>query len=148
MKLARWFIGIVGGTLVGLWIAVALVSRAPVLQRKLVEALNDKMDADVELESFDVDTFPRCGFTATTSSSASKARRTPPPSSRSATSRCRAASSGSSGASGDSNPWNCPASASPSRRERPNDKEAGEEDDRHGDGAGAHRQGDGERRAS
>ena len=58
MKLVRWFIGIVGGTLVGLWIAVALVSRAPVLQRKLVEALNDKMDADVELESFDVKTFP------------------------------------------------------------------------------------------
>ena len=58
MKLVRWFIGIVGGTLVGLWIAVALVSRAPVLQRKLVEALNDKMDADVELESFEVRTFP------------------------------------------------------------------------------------------
>lgn len=58
MKLVRWFIGIVGGILVGLWIAVALVSRAPVLQRKLVEALNDKMDADVELESFDVKTFP------------------------------------------------------------------------------------------
>ena len=58
MKLVRWFIGIVGGTLVGLWIAVALVSRAPVLQQKLVEALNDQMDADVELANFDVQTFP------------------------------------------------------------------------------------------
>ena len=57
-KLVRWFIGIVGGTLVGLWIAVAVVSRAPVLQKKLVETLNDQMDADVELESFAVETFP------------------------------------------------------------------------------------------
>src|SRR5207342_1506966 len=32
--------------------------RDPVLQRKLVEALNDKLDADVELESFEVRTFP------------------------------------------------------------------------------------------
>ena len=58
LKFARWFIGIVGGTLVGLWIALLLVSRDPVLQRKLVEALNDKLDADVELESFEVKTFP------------------------------------------------------------------------------------------
>jgi hypothetical protein len=57
-KLVRWFIGIVGGTLVGLWIAVAVVSRAPVLQKKLIETLNDQMDADVELESFSVETFP------------------------------------------------------------------------------------------
>jgi hypothetical protein len=58
LKFARWFIGIVGGTLVGLWIALLMVSRDPVLQRKLVEALNDKLDADVELESFEVRTFP------------------------------------------------------------------------------------------
>ena len=58
MKLVRWFIGIVGGTLVGLWIALALVSRAPGPAGKLVEALDDKLDADVELESFEVKTFP------------------------------------------------------------------------------------------
>lgn len=58
MKLVRWFIGIVGGVLVGFWIALSLVSRAPVLQRKLVEALNANLDADVQLESFDVDSFP------------------------------------------------------------------------------------------
>ena len=58
LKLARWFIGIVGGTLAGLWIALLLVSREPNLQRKLIEALNDKLDADVELESFEVRTFP------------------------------------------------------------------------------------------
>jgi hypothetical protein len=58
LKLVRWFIGIVGGVLVGLWIALSVVSRAPVLQQKLVETLNDKLDADVELESFAVDSFP------------------------------------------------------------------------------------------
>lgn len=57
-KLVRWFIGIVGGVLVGLWIALATVSRAPVLQAKLVETLNDNLDADVQLESFTVDSFP------------------------------------------------------------------------------------------
>jgi hypothetical protein len=55
---ARWFIVIVGGALVGLWIALVVVSRAPILQRKLVEALNDKLDAEVELESFEVKAFP------------------------------------------------------------------------------------------
>ena len=58
LKLVRWFIGIVGGVLVGLWIALAALSRAPVLQQKLIEALNDQLDAEVELESFTVDSFP------------------------------------------------------------------------------------------
>ena len=58
LKLVRWFIGIVGGTLVGLWIALAALSRAPVLQQKLVETLNDQLDAEVEIESFAVDSFP------------------------------------------------------------------------------------------
>jgi hypothetical protein len=57
-KLVRWFIGIVGGTLVGLWIALAAVSRAPVLQQRLIEALDEHMDADVQLEGFTVDSFP------------------------------------------------------------------------------------------
>ena len=58
IKLVRWFIGIVGGVLVGLWIALAVLSRAPVLQKKLVETLNDQLEADVELETFNVDSFP------------------------------------------------------------------------------------------
>jgi hypothetical protein len=58
LKLVRWFIGIVGGVLVGLWLAVAAVSRAPVLQQKLIETLNEQLDADVELANFDVKTFP------------------------------------------------------------------------------------------
>jgi len=57
-KLVRWFIGIAGGVLVGLWIALAALSRAPLLQQKLVETLNDNLDAEVQLESFTVDSFP------------------------------------------------------------------------------------------
>jgi hypothetical protein len=57
-KLVRWFIGIVGGVLVGLWIALAVLSRAPLLQQRLVQALNENMDADVQLEKFSVDSFP------------------------------------------------------------------------------------------
>lgn len=58
LKLVRWFIGIVGGVLVGLWIALTAVSRAPVLQQKLIETLAEQLDADVELTNFDVKTFP------------------------------------------------------------------------------------------
>lgn len=58
LKLVRWFIGIAGGILVGLWIAVAAVSRAPILQQKLIETLAEQLDADVELANFDVKTFP------------------------------------------------------------------------------------------
>src|SRR5689334_3776170 len=58
MKLVRWFIGIVGGVLVGLWIALAAVSRAPTLQKRLIETLDEHMDADVQLEGFTVDSFP------------------------------------------------------------------------------------------
>ena len=58
IKLVRWFIGIVGGVLVGLWIALAALSRAPVLQQKLIQTLDAQLDARVELESFTVDSFP------------------------------------------------------------------------------------------
>jgi hypothetical protein len=57
-KVVRWFIAIVGGTLVGLWIALHLLSRAPTLQAKLIETLNENMDAEVELQSFVVKSFP------------------------------------------------------------------------------------------
>ena len=58
LKIVRWFIAIVGGALVALWITLVVVSRAPVLQSKLISALNDKLNADVELGSFEVRNFP------------------------------------------------------------------------------------------
>lgn len=58
LKYVRWFIGIVGGVLIGLWIATSALSRAPILRQKLVEALSEKLDAEVEMEAFEVKTFP------------------------------------------------------------------------------------------
>jgi hypothetical protein len=59
MRVARWFIAIVGGVLVALWIVVAVGSRTSVLREKLVDTLSDKLNSSVELDSFAVHTFPR-----------------------------------------------------------------------------------------
>jgi hypothetical protein len=58
LNFARWFVGIAAGTLAGLWITLAIVSRAPILQHRLVQALNQQLNADVELGSFEVKAFP------------------------------------------------------------------------------------------
>jgi len=59
MRFARWFIAIVGGVLVTLWILALAGSRTSVLRDKLVETLSDKLNASVELDTFTVRTFPR-----------------------------------------------------------------------------------------
>jgi hypothetical protein len=58
MRVLRCTIVIFGGLLVTLWIAALAASRTSVLRVKLVEALSEKLDADVELDGFAVDTFP------------------------------------------------------------------------------------------
>lgn len=58
MRIARWFIAIVGGALVALWLAAVFGSRTSVLRDALVRAVRDKLDADVDLQVFDVDIFP------------------------------------------------------------------------------------------
>ena len=58
LKLIRWCIGIAAGVLVGLWLAILSLSNTKLLQKKLIEALNEKLDAEVELGNFDVKTFP------------------------------------------------------------------------------------------
>jgi len=57
-KLVRWIVWTTVGVFAALWITVRLVSRAPILREQLVQTLNDRLDADVELESFEVRTFP------------------------------------------------------------------------------------------
>ena len=59
MRIARWFIAIVGGVLVALWILALAGSRTSVLRDKLVETLSDRLNASVELDAFTVHTFPR-----------------------------------------------------------------------------------------
>jgi hypothetical protein len=58
MKLIRWIVVVALVALIGLWAAIYAVSRAPMLRQALVEALGDHLDADVELASFEVHTFP------------------------------------------------------------------------------------------
>jgi len=58
LKLIRWVIGVAAGVLAALWIAVLVLSRAPILRQTLVDTLNDQLDADVELQDFEVRTFP------------------------------------------------------------------------------------------
>jgi hypothetical protein len=57
-KLVRWIVWSTVGVLAGLWIAVRVVSRAPILRGQLVRTLNEKLDADVELDALEVRTFP------------------------------------------------------------------------------------------
>lgn len=57
-KLVRWIVGVTCAVLATLLISVRLVSRAPILRRQLVETLNDRLDADVELDALEVRTFP------------------------------------------------------------------------------------------
>ena len=57
-QLVRWIVWTTVGVFVGLWVAVLIVSRAPILRHQLIEALNDKLDADVELQTLEVRTFP------------------------------------------------------------------------------------------
>ena len=58
-RAARWFIAVFGGVLVTLWVIVAVGSRTAVLRDALVRTLSDSLDADVDLQSFEVATFPR-----------------------------------------------------------------------------------------
>lgn len=58
MKYVRWSILIVAGVLVGLLLAVRATSRAPIVRQRLIAALNDQLDADVQLQSLEVRIFP------------------------------------------------------------------------------------------
>lgn len=61
MKYVRWGIAIAAGVLVVLIIliiAARIASRAPIVREKLVDALSDQLDADVQLQSLNVRFFP------------------------------------------------------------------------------------------
>lgn len=58
LKMVRWVIVAVGGVLVALWIAVAAGSRTETLRRLVTENLAERLDSEIELTAFSVDTFP------------------------------------------------------------------------------------------
>ena len=63
MRLARWALIVAGGLLLTLLIVAALGSRSPVLRQKLVQTLQEKLDADVELQDIHATAFPSLTIT-------------------------------------------------------------------------------------
>ena len=57
-RFVRWVVVAVGAALVILAIVAGAGSRTAVLRRLVIETLADRLDSDVELQSFSVDTFP------------------------------------------------------------------------------------------
>lgn len=58
VRVVRWVIVAVGGVLVALWIAVAAGSRTETLRRLVTDNLAERLDSEIELTAFSVDTFP------------------------------------------------------------------------------------------
>jgi len=63
MRFARWALIVGVGLLLALLIVAALGSRSPVLRQKLVQTLQDKLDADVELQDIHAMAFPSLTIT-------------------------------------------------------------------------------------
>jgi hypothetical protein len=57
-KLVRWTVVAALGLVVGLAIAVSVASRTPTLRKLVIQTLADRLDSEVELGAFSVDTFP------------------------------------------------------------------------------------------
>jgi hypothetical protein len=57
-KLVRWTIVAALGLVVALAIAVSVGSRTPTLRKLVIQTLADRLDSEVELGAFSVDTFP------------------------------------------------------------------------------------------
>jgi AsmA-like protein len=79
IRAARWAIVVIGGLLVTLAIVAGAGSRTATLRQLVVGTLADRLDSDVELESFSVDTFPTVHITGTGLVLRLKNRRDVPP---------------------------------------------------------------------
>jgi hypothetical protein len=65
IRATRWAIAIIGGALVTLAIVAGGGSRTATLRALVISTLADRLDSDVELQSFSVDTFPAVHITGT-----------------------------------------------------------------------------------
>jgi len=65
IRVTRWAIAIVGGLLVSLAIIAGGGSRTVALRQLVIDTLADRLDSEVQLESFSVDTFPTVHVTGT-----------------------------------------------------------------------------------
>jgi AsmA-like C-terminal region len=79
LRAARWAIVIVGGALVALAIAAGAGSRTATLRQLVIDTLAERLDSEVQLESFSVDTFPTVHITGTGLVIRHRGRRDVPP---------------------------------------------------------------------
>jgi hypothetical protein len=79
LRAARWGIGIVGGLLVLLAIVAGAGSRTATLRQLVIDTLADRLDSEVQLETFSVDTFPTVHVTGSNLIIRHKGRKDVPP---------------------------------------------------------------------
>ena len=79
LRATRWLIGIVGGALIALAVLAGAGSRMVTLRQLVIDTLSDRLDSEVQLESFSVDTFPTVHLTGTGLVIRHKGRRDVPP---------------------------------------------------------------------
>src|SRR3954454_22788267 len=79
LRVTRWVIAIVGGLLVLLAIIAGAGSRTAALRQLVIDTLADRLDSEVQLESFSVDTFPTVHVTGTNLIIRHKGRKDVPP---------------------------------------------------------------------
>ncbi len=79
LRATRWIIATVGGALVVLALIAGAGSRTATLRELVVDTLADRLDSQVELQSFSVDTFPTVHITGTGLVIRHRGRRDVPP---------------------------------------------------------------------
>jgi hypothetical protein len=79
LRTTRWAIVIIGGLLVLLAIVAGAGSRTAVLRQLVIDTLGERLDSDVQLEAFSVDTFPTVHVTGTNLTIRHKGRQDVPP---------------------------------------------------------------------
>lgn len=75
----RWVVGAVGGLLVTLAVIAGAGSRTETLRKLVVDTLSERLDSEIELAAFSVDTFPTVHITGAGLSIRHKGRRDVPP---------------------------------------------------------------------
>ena len=79
LRTTRWLIVIFGGTLVLLAVVAAAGFRTAILRELVIDTLGERLDSEVQLESFSVDTFPTVHVMGTGLIIRHKGRRDVPP---------------------------------------------------------------------
>src|SRR6476646_3282546 len=79
LRVTRWAIAVVGGLLVLLTIVAGAGSRTGTLRQLVIDTLADRLDSEVQLDTFSVDTFPTVHVTGSNLIIRHKGRKDVPP---------------------------------------------------------------------